>query len=301
MRDLAVDLKRSRKDVPPVAAVVARAKRPWSWMLGSAIFLILAVVGMMWMSRGTATVPENLLANAQFTRLTDFGGSEMDAPISRDGHFVVFRSDRDGQMDTWVTQVGRGNFVNLTKGTRSQVLVRNTGFSYDGSEVWLSSARGGDRLRLVPLMGGVPRPFLFEHSMEPAWSPDGTQIVSNPYDDGDPFIVTDRDGANPKQILTLRAGGHSHYPVWSPDGKWIYFISGLWDAREMDIWRIRPSGGVPERLTNLNTDIRYLAFIDTRTVLYTAPDQNGAGPWLWALNTESKLCTRVPPTPDRGP
>jgi Tol biopolymer transport system component len=183
--------------------------------------------------------------------------------------------------------------VNLTKGTRTQVLVRNTGFTYDGSEVWLSSAPGGDRLRLVPLMGGTARPFLFEHSLEPAWSPDGSQIVSHPYDDGDPFILTDRDGDNPKQIFTSRAGGHSHYPVWSPDGGWIYFVSGLWDAREMDIWRIRPSGGAPERLTDLNSDIRYLAFLDNHTVLYTSPDQNGAGPWLWALNTETRRSTRI--------
>jgi Tol biopolymer transport system component/predicted Ser/Thr protein kinase len=295
MRDLVVDLKRCARSSGPLPASIGTGrKRSWKWILAAAAALTLLVAGTLaWMSRGTAAPPENLLATAQFTRLTDFEGSEMDAAISRDGRFVVFRSDRDGPIDTWVTQVGRGNFVNLTKGSRSQVLVRNTGFTYDGSEVWLSSARGGDRLRLVPLMGGTARPFLFEHSMEPAWSPDGSQIVSHPWDDGDPFIVTDRDGGNPKQIFTLHAGGHSHYPVWSPDGQWIYFISGLWDAREMDVWRIRPTGGVPERLTNLNTDIRYLAFMDNRTVLYTAPDQNGGGPWLWALNTETKRSARI--------
>jgi Tol biopolymer transport system component/predicted Ser/Thr protein kinase len=295
MRDLVVDLKRSGRSVSlPPASAAARPTDAWKWILAGVAVLALLVAGAVeWMSWETAAAPENLLANAEFTRLTDFEGSEMDAAISRDGRFVAFRSDRDGPIDTWVTQVGRGDFVNLTRGTRSQVLVRNTGFSYDGSEVWLSSARGGDRLRLVPLMGGVARPFLFEHSMEPAWSPDGSQIVSHPYDDGDPFVITDRDGGNPRQILTLRAGAHSHYPIWSPDGQWIYFVSGSWDAREMDIWRIRPSGGSPERLTTLNTDIRYLAFLDTHTVLYTSPDQNGAGPWLWALDTNTRRSVRV--------
>ena len=111
------------------------------------------------------------------------------------------------------------------------------------------------------------------------------QIVSHPFDDGDPLTITDRDGSNPRVIFSLKAGGHNHYPIWSPDGQWIYFISGMWDAREMDIWRIRATGGDPERMTNTNADIRYLAPIDDRTIVYTSPDQDGAAPgcghWIW--------------------
>ena len=97
------------------------------------------------------------------------------------------------------------------------------------------------------------------------------------------------------QIFTLGPGGHNHFPVWSVDGQWIYFVSGFWAAREMDIWRIRPSGGTPERLTHVDTDVRYLAPLDRHTLLYVAPDQNGAGPWLWALDTERNVSQRVSP------
>ena len=206
---------------------------------------------------------------------------------------MVFRSDRDGLEDTWVTQIGSGNYVNLTKGSRPHVLVRNAGFNSDGSEVWLSSMRGGDRLRLTPSMGGPLRPFLFEHSMNPVWSPDGSHVVSHPYDDGDPLTITDPDGSNARVIFSLKAGGHNHYPIWSPDGQWIYFISGMWDAREMDIWRIRATGGDRERMTNTNADIRYLAPIDDRNIVYTSPDQDGAGPWLWALDTATRRTQRI--------
>ena len=81
-----------------------------------------------------SSAPANPLANAQFTRITDFEGSENDAAISRDGRFVAFRSDRDGPVDTWVTQLGSGRFVNLTNGARPSGLVRNAGFVPDGSE-----------------------------------------------------------------------------------------------------------------------------------------------------------------------
>src|SRR5262249_19420078 len=64
-------------------------------------------------------------------------------------------------------------------------------------------------------------------------------------------------------------------------------------AREMDIWRIRPSGGKPEQLTNVASDVRYLAPIDNRTILYVSPDQSGAGPWLWALDTDKKQTRRI--------
>jgi Tol biopolymer transport system component len=262
-----------------------------TWVAAAAALIFGAGMTAWWLPR-TDTL-ENPIANARYTRLTDFDGSESDASISRDGRFMVFRSDRDGPMDTWVTQIGSGNYVNLTKGSRSQVLVRNAGFNSDGSEVWLSSMRGGDRLRLTPSMGGPLRPFLFEHSMNPVWSPDGSHVVSHPYDDGDPLTITDSDGGNPRVVFSLKAGGHNHYPIWSRDGQWIYFISGMWDAREMDIWRIRAAGGEPERMTNTNTDIRYLAFISDSTIVYTAPDQDGAGPWLWALNTVNRRTQRI--------
>ena len=236
---------------------------------------------------------ENPLSNAQFTRFTDFEGSESDVSISRDGRFVAFRSDRAGTADTWVSQVGSGHFVNLTNGTRPTTLVRDAGFTPDGSEIWFASIVGGDRMRIMPSMGGAARPFLPDRVVNVAWSADGSQMVYHDYTAGDPMFVADRMGSNSRPIFSLKAGGHNHFPIWSSDGRWIYFISGLWDAKEMDIWRIRPSGGRPERLTNQNSDMRYLALLGDRTLLYVSPDQNGAGPWLWAYDIQRKVTRRI--------
>ena len=294
MREVAVDLKRLTRhsqEQAPAHSIRPRRLAGMAWVAAAAALAAGAGVTAWWLPGSDEL--ENPIADARYTRLTDFDGSEMDASISRDGRFMVFRSDRDGPLDTWVTQIGSGNYVNLTRGSRDQVLIRNAGFNADGSEVWLSSMRGGDRLRLIPSMGGPLRPFLFEHSMNPVWSPDGSQVVSHPYDDGDPLTITDSDGGNARVIFTLEPGGHNHYPIWSPDGQWIYFVSGMWDAREMDIWRIRATGGDPERMTNTSTDIQYLAPIDDRTIVYTSPDQDGAGPWLWALDTATRRTQRI--------
>jgi len=296
MREMVVDLRRltrvgTEETRPLVAPASVRRKQP-GVLVGLAAIALAAVAVAVVLLRPPA-LPDNPLVNAQFTRLTDFPGAENDAAISKDGRFVVFRSDRDGPMDTWVSQIGSGRFLNLTQGSRSTILVRNAGFAGDGSEIWLSGISGGDRMRLVPLMGGPLRPFPSERAFNAAWSADGAQIVFHANEAGDPMFVTDRTGSNPRQIYGLGAGKHNHFPVWSKDGQWIYFVSGWWDAKEMDLWRVRPSGGMAEQLTHHDRDVKYPAPLDNRTILYTSPDENGGGPWLWAYDTERRSSRRI--------
>ena len=118
-----------------------------------------------------------------------------------------------------------------------------------------------------------------------AWSSDGNRLVYHTWKPGDPMFVADRKGANERQIVKNEPGLHNHFQVWSKDGRWIYFVRGRPATHEMDLWRISPEGGEPEQLTRLNTDITHPAPIDERTVLFVARNENGAGPWLWALDT----------------
>ena len=151
----------------------------------------------------------------------------------------------------------------------------------------------GMRLRLMPLTGGTPRNFLGEETANLAWSPDGERIVYHTFAKGDPMFVADRSGANPKQIFGDRPGLHNHFPTWSPDGRWIYFVHGTPATKEMDLWRIDPDGGNPERLTQRNTDIAYPTPVGDRTVFYVARDGDGSGPWLWAFDLKRRDSRRV--------
>src|SRR5204863_657667 len=116
-------------------------------------------------------------------------------------------------------QVGTGRFLNLTQGKQGDLLEpsRSTGFSGDGTELWL---RGGPivtgaPIRLMPLMGGPPRPFLPSASVAVSWSHDGGRIVYHTgLPAGDPTFVADGSGANPKRIFAdTNPGGHCHFPI----------------------------------------------------------------------------------------
>ncbi|HEY2152835.1 MAG TPA: hypothetical protein VGH34_18640 [Vicinamibacterales bacterium] len=70
--------------------------------------------------------------------MTDFEGTEHSATISRDGKLAAFESSRDGQVDVWITQIGTGQFRNLTNGRMPDLVnrsVRALGFSPDAAAV----------------------------------------------------------------------------------------------------------------------------------------------------------------------
>jgi Tol biopolymer transport system component len=288
-------------DVPVVRVKSRTAWLPW------AALAVLAVGAGTWETRRTTTVEENPLANAIFSPITNWEGTEEHAEISPDGRFVAFLADRAGQLDVWMSQVGTGQFDNLTVDIEPMLtpgnLLRSLGFSGDGSEIWLSrSGNPAGEKALMPLTGGPPRPFLGRGHSTPSWSPDDARLAyigsSEP---GDPLSLADRTGADPLPIVVhdpgkepfFRKGRHTHNPAWSPDGQWIYFVHGTDPFGDMEVWRMRPSGELPEQLTHQNAPVNFLAPLDARTLLYVARAEDWSGPWLWALDVESKVTRRV--------
>jgi serine/threonine protein kinase/Tol biopolymer transport system component len=275
-------------------ATVASAHSRWS---RSTVFVLIALASALagWGVRRLNPAPDNPLSNATFTRLTNFEGDEAEATLSPDGKFATFLSDRDGPLDVWLTQVGSGRFLNLTRESHMPGLrpVRNVGFSGDGSQIWFGGAPVG-RMRTMPMMGGPPRPFLVDRTVEVAWSSDGARMVYHTDAPGDPMFVADRTGVGARQIFVDPiVGGHNHHQAWSPDGRWIYFARGIQDISQMDLWRIPSSGGQPERLTNHDAYVGFPTPIDDRNVLYIARDHEGSGPWLWSLDPNTRATRRV--------
>ncbi len=267
---------------------------------------LLAIGTSLWLRR-TEYFWRNPISEARFQRVTDFDGVAQDAAVSRDGHFVAFLSDRDGHMDVWVTQVGSGQFHNLTRGSAPELVnpsVRTLGFSPDSSVVtfWVrnqGASSGGDiSIWAVPTLGGQPRPYL-QGVAEFDWSRDGSRLAYHTPGPGDPLFVTDgseRPGDRP--IFTAPAGLHSHFPLWSPDKAFIYFVQGSLPDK-LDIWRISPAGGTPERITSHSARVTYPVLLDNRTLMYLAGDPDGSGPSLYGMDVERRVAHRLTSGPDR--
>jgi Tol biopolymer transport system component len=287
---------------------VARVRRGKGWVsiLALVTAALLASCGFLWLKRSDRFWI-NPIAGARFEPLTDWGDLEQAAAISRDGQFIAFLSDRDGHTDVWVTQVGSGQFHNLTHGSAAELAnpsVRTLGFSPDGALVtyWMRKqgpAQDGEiSIWAVPTLGGEPRPYL-QGAAEYDWSSDRERLVYHTPGAGDPMFVSAGSGPGAtRPIFTAPAGLHSHFPFWSPDQRSIYFVHGSLPDK-LDIWRIAAAGGVPQRVTDQNTQVSYPVLLDRRTLLYLATDPDGSGPWLFCADVAREIQHRLSTGVDR--
>ena len=314
--DVRIEIDAINEVVPGIADVtVPAAISTWKTWLPWAAVAALAAGVTVWEVRRPSAI-ENPLATARFSRLTDWAGTESHAEISSDGRFVAFLADREGQFDLWVSQVGTWKFTNLTQDRppldSPSTLIRSFGFSGDGAEIWFSPTEARaqhaiDRSR---------------HERKPrcscrcsAESP-GRSSAKNPKLQrglrtacGWPISSTAMEircswPTGPERtrgrfFSVNRRACTRHNPVWSPDGQWIYFVHGMNPTEKMDIWRIKPSGEAPERLTDHNAAVNFLAPLDARTLIYTARAEDGTGPALWTLDVPSRATRKVSSDLDR--
>jgi serine/threonine protein kinase/Tol biopolymer transport system component len=285
-RRIARDRTRGRLIVAAVAAAATIAAGLITWRLWEEDFF--------W---------RNPIENVVVQKLTDFPGDEIDAAISPDGRFTAFLSDRDGRFETWIAPTGSGEFVNVTKGRFPAFYpgpIRYTGFSGDSGQLWFLEQVSLRPQRLRPWVTSVvasdPHPFL-DIGMNPAWSPDGGSIVYHTPEEGDPIFIADRTGNNARQVHVGEPGTHNHFLTWSPDGRFIYFVKGVVTTDELDLWRFAVPApqetARPERITTHNSRVAYPSWLDGRTLIYSATAPDGAGQWLYAMDTRRRIPHRV--------
>jgi len=271
--------------------------------LGAAAAVALLAGTLAWVAAERGYFWRSPLADARFSRLLDFPGTEQAAAISPDGKLAAFLAERDGQIDAWISEVGSGTYRRLTHGDAGELInpeIRTPGFSPDSSLVTLWSKRAGGsqsgdvNILAVPAAGGPLRPYMREAG-EYGWSRDGKRLVYHTTAPGDPLFVRESgnlDDRSGRRIYVAPPGVHCHFPMWSPDDAFIYFARGV-PPDDWDIWRIQPSGAGLERMTFHNARVTYPVMLDRRTLLYLATDADGSGPWMYAMNVERRLPHRI--------
>ena len=275
------------------------------WLVTTAVAITLAIAAIVWAQKAERFW-RNPIEGARFQSVTDFDGTEQEAAVSRDGKFVAFLSSREGHTDVWVTQPGSGRFQNLTHGSAPELVnpsVRALGFSPDSSLVtfWVRKPAGPSwqiGIWAIPTLGGQARLYL-EGAAEFDWSLDSSRLTYHTTASGDPLFVSDgTPHPQGRPIFTGPAGLHSHFPLWAPDNGFIYFVHGALPDK-LDIWRIKPAGGMPERITSHNGRVSHPVLLNRRTLMYLASDPDGSGPWLYSMDVERRIPHRLTFGPDR--
>lgn len=254
-----------------------------AWMPDSRA-VVYSMRGTLWKQASNSDIAE---------QITDGPGYDYQPDCSRDGKWVVFTKYNRDAMELWALNLESKKQVQLTHGGAVNVEPR---FSPDGKRIAFVSTqyKGHFHLFLADFADGelknaqqllpearssLPRYYYsaFDHEINPAWSPDGSEIlfVSNRghiYGTGGIWRVKAEVGSQPEEIhyeeTTWRAR-----PEFSPDGRRIVYSS--YAGRQwQQLWLLAAKGGDPIPISfgeydNLSPrwspDGKRIAFISNRT------------------------------------
>jgi Tol biopolymer transport system component/DNA-binding winged helix-turn-helix (wHTH) protein len=170
-------------------------------------------------------------------RVTNAGRIDEWGGIVSDGTRIFFLERNDGRWNLMQTSVEGGNAEKMSTPFEN---TRLFAISPDHSQFLIGQFTGRDEempLWLWPVQGGEPRRLGQATGADPAWSPDGTQIV---FARGQNIYTIHRDGTQTRQLAHVE--GHPRAPAWSPDGGSIRFTLDLGEFGTQSIWEMTADG-----------------------------------------------------------
>jgi TolB protein len=174
-------------------------------------------------------------------RLTTNTATDTEPALSPDGNRIAFASDRGGDFDVYVMDVGGGDVKRLTLNDGDD---HDPAWSPDGKRIAFASNRDGNydiyRVTATPQAQEVGLHNMTNATVgdnrEPDWSPDGSAIAFSGDKSGDKELYTVSMQSRAVTQITNYPDADDSQPTWSPDGELMAFTSDR--ARNPDIWRV---------------------------------------------------------------
>ena len=191
-------------------------------------------------TRGTSADDERQLTSNQ--------NSNVLPSVSPDGKYVLFTSNRSGQINIWRMNIDGANPKQLTGGNYDFT----PSISPDGRWVaYVNQAEGQQSIWKMSIDGGQPVQLTNRESDIPVFSQDGKMIACS-YGNNKVAIIP-ADGGPPIKIFDIPTPFIIGPGVqWSLDGRALIYV----ETREgvSNIWSQPIDGGPPKQLTRFKTD-----------------------------------------------
>ena len=163
-------------------------------------------------------------ASFSVTRATETGRTGETA-ISPDGQFIVSVQSDNGQESLWLRNLPTGSDTQIVPATGQHLTT--PGFSPDGNYVYFRESAPGTtnayNLFRCPVLGGTPALLAKDVDSNPAFSPDGKNIVyirANDPELGKWRILEVNADGSAEKVLLIEEGHFTAQSIsWSPDGQ----------------------------------------------------------------------------------
>jgi Tol biopolymer transport system component len=254
MPDMVVDLRRLVRqgaEAPPKLPAMSRVKRARTWLAASAVMVVVAGAGALFVSRSRQPAA---LAGMAYTQLTNFADSATQPALSPDGRMLTFirgESTFFGPGQIYVKLLPDGEPVQLTNDAFYKLSPK---FSPDGARIGYSTGTISPNdasdsptmnVWIVPVLGGQPRRLL-ANAEGLTWIEGASGQPKVLFSEltglgGQMSIVSSTESRTEQRTVYMPPeNGMAHRSYLSPDGKWALVIEML------DTWlpcRLTPFDG----------------------------------------------------------
>jgi Tol biopolymer transport system component/DNA-binding winged helix-turn-helix (wHTH) protein len=222
-------------------------------------------------------------------QLTSDASAEISPKLSADGRFLIFMSNRTGQMDVWRADANGTNTIQLTANGN----VKDSIISPDGETVFYlvqDSETMVETLWRVSINGENPTRLTSRTTRSPRISPDGKTIAC--------YISNPETRAMKLALVSAETGEVLKYPAapqnddipfldWSKDGENLFVV--LQRGKPFSLWKLPLNGSQPEQLREWENDAIFRLAISRNgeRVFYEVGNQLNSVVQFQSLDTDS--------------
>jgi Tol biopolymer transport system component/DNA-binding winged helix-turn-helix (wHTH) protein len=223
-------------------------------------------------------------------QLTSDASAEISPKLSADGRFLIFMSNRTGQMDVWRADANGTNTKQLTTNGN----VKDSVISPDGETVFYlvgDSENTVETLWRVSINGENPVKLTDRTTRSPRISPDGKTIAC--------YISNPETGKMMLALVSAETGEVLKYPAtpqnedipfldWSKDGGNLFVV--LQRGKPFSLWKLPLNGSQPEQLREWENDAIFRLAISRNgeRVFYEVGNQLNSVVQFQSLDSDGK-------------